>query len=412
MDLSALEIGTLPACFGWCRKLAFVCLPVTLEELPDRSFAGCMAWTSASLARCRALRSIGEGAFEGCSSFELGSLPPAMARLGLLSFAWSGVRSISGEGCVVAVGDFAFAGCVRLGIARFGVVSFGADVFTCCKGLRALSVGRLDACEFNTLDGCGVSELTIGGTMGLRTKLVKWLTRPGDDLFAVTWADGWRDPIRPMTELHVLGGSLAVEESHRAYLFALDISCVTTLPEGWSFSNCPFLERVQLPTGIETIPEMAFYGCGRLGIVNVGECTVLREIGWEAFGVCWMLENVEVPQSCRKIDFGSSGLTVLDVRAAPADRVILDSCMFLQRLILHPEFRGVLSTDHAASMEDITMGKVDNVSWIGPRPTKRLRVVAAGFPSSDDLRAVFSSAIVLGEVAAACARAGRPLLPC
>jgi hypothetical protein len=65
--------------------------------------------------------------------------------------------------------------------------------------------------------------------------------------------------------------------------------CVETI-EGWAFSRCPSLRRVQMP-GVKAVERHAFYNCNAL---TDGECDKLERIGWGAFLCCESLRNINL----------------------------------------------------------------------------------------------------------------------
>ena len=77
-----------------------------------------------------------------------------------------------------------------------------------------------------------------------------------------------------------------------------------------------FLQEVELPRNIDTIPPKAFEGWGKLASINIPDG--VTEIGNEAFNGCTSLASVTMPDSVTKIGDGAFwGCTSLDSVTMP-----------------------------------------------------------------------------------------------
>lgn len=66
-----------------------------------------------------------------------------------------------------------------------------------------------------------------------------------------------------------------------------------------AFSGCSDIDRIEIPAGIDTLPDRVFDGCTNLKKITLNEG--LTEIGDRAFGGCRSLDIVTVPDSVKKI---------------------------------------------------------------------------------------------------------------
>ena len=75
----------------------------------------------------------------------------------------------------------------------------------------------------------------------------------------------------------------------------VEVRIVSRIPEipDSAFKDCPNLERVILPEGLEAIQRWAFCGCRRLKSINLP--STVRYVGHEAFLGCSALEELVLP---------------------------------------------------------------------------------------------------------------------
>jgi hypothetical protein len=69
-----------------------------------------------------------------------------------------------------------------------------------------------------------------------------------------------------------------------------------------AFEGCVSLERIVVPSSVETIVQRAFYGCEHL--VNVNLCEGLNRIDGDSFVGCKALERINIPASVRTMEVG------------------------------------------------------------------------------------------------------------
>lgn len=246
LDLSETTISSLPDQFMYNRSsLVEVKLPSTLKSIGYGAFYGCSALQSFDL---NGITTIGSFVFYGCRSLSYINL--------------TGVQSI---------GNDAFSYCSRLNnIDLSTVVSIGGDAFSNCPLLESIDLTSAVTVERSSFENCiSLKEVTFGND----------LLTLGSYSFDNTAIESFSLP-----------GSL------------------TSIGEGL-FASCNNLISVEIPSSITAIGSGAFSGCSSLRSVSMG--TGLSTIGSRAFNGCTSLEEVTIPPTVKSIGssaFDNSGI--------------------------------------------------------------------------------------------------------
>jgi hypothetical protein len=106
------------------------------------------------------------------------------------------------------------------------------------------------------------------------------------------------------------------------------------------------------------------------------------------------------------------GVTSLKLPFPFCDVVDITNCVHMSKLILHRAFRGQITICRAISLKYVTIGALDNDHCIEPGRPDEVRLLTARGSVPNVQTAAFSSAPIIGEVAAANRRPGGPALPC
>lgn len=99
-----------------------------------------------------------------------------------------------------------------------------------------------------------------------------------------------------------LGAFYCTEENPNSTLTSVDLGNVTTMEEGYAFSNCKALEQISFPLSLKKVGEKTFWNCSALTTVDFGAVEV---IGMYAFQDCDSLVLTEqngLPDSLVTID--------------------------------------------------------------------------------------------------------------
>ena len=191
---------------------------------------------------------IGEWAFDGCSSLTSVTIPDSVTSIGKWAFGGcSGLTSVTIPDSVTSIGEMAFA---------------------LCSNLTSITVDTGNA-AYTSIDG------------SLYTK---------DEKTLVQYAIGKTDP-----SFTIPGSVTSIGE--RAFASCLSLTNVTigngvTSIGNWAFAYCSSLTSVTLLDSVTSIGDDAFYGCSSLISVTIPDS--VTSIGNRAFYYCPSLTSIAV----------------------------------------------------------------------------------------------------------------------
>lgn len=179
--------------------------------------------------------SIGDYAFEGCSSLKSIELPSGLTSIGNKAFSYCvGLTSIELPSGLTDVGDYAFYD---------------------CAGLTNIAVAEGNK-TYQSYDGCLYSasgdELICCPVGKKEIRLLESMTRIGDGAFS---------NCRDLTSIQLPSGLTDIGD--------------------WAFELCSGLTSIELPSGLLSIGDYAFESCNRLTSIRLPSS--LTSIGYEAF---------------------------------------------------------------------------------------------------------------------------------
>ena len=353
--------------FFGCSSLASVSIPSSVTHIGDWSFACCTSLASVSIPS--SVTHIGEAAFSVCESLDrfsgdYGGIADGVMLLSgseLVSCAAGPeVTSVTIPGLVTSIGNLAFEGCSSLASVSIpdSVEYIGYEAFCYCTSLKSVSIpSSATHINQNTFYGCAsLASVSIPSSV---THIGYWAFEECSSLKSVSIPDS-------VTHIgnNAFYGCIA--------LTSIKIPDSVTHIGDWSFAGCTSLASVSIPDSVTHIGKAAFSGCESLDrfsgdyggiadgvmllsgselvscaagpgvtsvtipeqVIRIGnwsflKCTSLASvsipssvthIGDYAFYYCTSLESVYIPSSVTYIGgWAFRGLTFLDASGGVLD---------------------------------------------------------------------------------------------
>ena len=247
-------------------KTALICYPAgktdksynitnSVTSIGDYAFNGCSSLTSVTIPN--SVTEIGGSAFVGCASLKSITMPNGVTSIGDMAFyKCSSLTSITIPDSVTSIGSSAFSDCSKLRSITIpnSVTSIGAWAFNGCTGLTAINVA-MENQNYVSPDGVLYNKD--------KTTIICYPAGKKGNNYKIP--DG-------VTEI----GSIA-------------------------FSRCSSLTSVTIPNSVTSIGSGAFNGCTSLTRVTIPKS--VTKIGWNAFSDCTSLTSITIPNSVISIDW-------------------------------------------------------------------------------------------------------------
>ena len=344
--------------FSGCSSLTSISIPSSVTFIGNRAFSNCSSLESivvdpanpsyrsagncliaiASkmlIAGCKAsmiptdgsVTSIGESAFQGCSSLVSVYIPSSVTSIGSYAFySCSSLTSISIPKGVTFIGNSAFSGCPSLTSISIssGVTFIAYDAFSDCPSLESIAVDPANP-SYSSAGNCLIETASKTLVVGCKASVI-----PTDGSVASIG----------------FGAFFGCSS-----LASISIPSSVTTIGSYAFAGCPSLTSISIPSSVTTIGWGAFSGCPSIESIAVdpanpsyrspGNCLIelaskkliagckasviptngsVASIGTEAFAGCSSLTSISIPSSVTSIGnsafSGCSSLTSIRIRAS------------------------------------------------------------------------------------------------
>ena len=257
------------------------------------------AMVNLDLSETTGLESIGQFAFQDCSSLTSVTIPDGVTSIGSSAFEYCGsLESVTIPDGVTSIGDSAFNGCSSLTSVTIpdGVTSIGDSAFYCCDNLTTVNYKGTQE-EWNKITGINqfgnvtMNYYSFKVTANDVSSKISDLTEGGSYTIIVTGAIA-SDTISAI--------NTALQSNSKA-MVNLDLSGTTGLTsiDIFAFSECTGLTSVKIPNSVESIGKDAFKNCSSLESVTIGNS--VTSIYNYAFYNCSSLTSVTIPNSVTTI---------------------------------------------------------------------------------------------------------------
>ncbi len=328
-SVTSIEYGAFQNCSGFTGNLT---IPSSVTSIGSYAFDYCSGFNG-SLTIPSSVTTIGSYAFQNCSGFT-GSLtiPSSVTSIGRSAFL--GCRGFTGSltipSSVTSIGDYVFVYCSgftgSLNIPS-SVTSIGNATFSYCnKFSKIISLKTIPPSISNsTFDGVSAVVYVPSATavtaykaatgwsaMTIATERNVTIHNSTAGGLAAAIISGGYGPLSTITGLTVTGNlnnaDILQMKNNMLLLTDLDISGTTlannALPDN-AFSYNTTLCSIQLPTGLITIGNSAFYNCSKLR-GNLILPSSVTSIGSSAFSGCFgFTGSLIVPSTVTSIGDGA-----------------------------------------------------------------------------------------------------------
>ncbi len=245
---SVTSIGD--SAFDGCTSLASIEIPDSVTSIGDYAFSGCTSLANIEIPD--SVTSIGDAVFSGCTKLASIEIPNGVTRIGKGAFSrCTSLTIFTIPDSVTSIGGGAFNGCTSLASITIpdGVTSIENSTFYDCTNLEIVTIGNgVTSIGYGSFENCTRLEIvTIGNSV----------TSIGDRAFAECTS-----------------------------LVSIEIPDGVTIIEKSAFCRCTSLTSVTIPNSVTNIGQSVFWYCTSLDSIIYGGTaaqwySISKESDWD-----------------------------------------------------------------------------------------------------------------------------------
>ncbi|MBE6707706.1 MAG: hypothetical protein E7578_00515 [Ruminococcaceae bacterium] len=261
--------------FSGCTSLKSIVIPDSVTFIGESVFSNCVSLKSVVIPN--SITAIGENTFSGCTSLTNVTIPDSVTFIDIGAFSGcTSLTNVTIPDSVKTLGSNyfygCFSGCTNLSEVYLGdgLEYIGSYTFSNCTSLKSITIPEsVTVIGMGAFKGCtGIEKVYISDLSG-------WCNG-----FGVVGAD--TSPLQYGAELY-LDGELVTD---------LIIPDDVTSIGGYAFAGCTSIKSVFIPKSVTYIAMSAFYGCENL--TDVYYEATKNELEWEPWKNIKIDENTYV----------------------------------------------------------------------------------------------------------------------
>ena len=350
------------------------------NRLADNAFYNCANITAVNLSRCT---SLGNTAFGNCEKFSTVTLPDKLTSIGNSAFSnCTGLTAIQLPSSLKTIGNSAFYQCKNIKECNLpaSLTTIGEYAFEGCSGVTELTVpDSVTSIGYGAFIGMPLTKLTV-------PFIGKGMTSTDQDGILGYWFGSGS-----IKQLY--NSSTYVSCAIPTTLKEVTVTRATRIPYG-AFSNCSFIEKIDIPDTVTSIEDRAFYNCS--GLTSLTTTEKITSIGNSAMAGCPNLTVFGVKDSytntyCteRNIPFVAYGeIASIAVKQAPTARQYVGNALNTTGLVL-------TATTADGTSYDVTSGYTVSGDKFDAAGEKTVTVSYNGKEASFKVNVIGVSAIMI-----------------
>ena len=285
--------------FDNCTSLTSIEIPSGVTSIGDGAFAYCTSLTSIEIPS--GVTSIRDYAFDNCTSLTSIEIPSGVTSIRDHAFDnCTSLTSIEIPSGVTSIGNSAFKNCTSLASIEIpsSVTSIGNEAFAYCTNLTSIEIPS----GVTSIENYAFSNCTSLNSINVDKDNQSYSSEDGI-LFdkgktkLITYPAGKKEKEYniPSSVTSIGAGTFYGCRS----LTRIEIPSSVTSIECLAFYGCTSLTSIEIPSSVTRIAAQVFYGCTSLTSIEIPSS--VTSIGMWAFYNCTSLTSIEIPSSVASI---------------------------------------------------------------------------------------------------------------